>query len=98
MAAVHDLGFELGLEGLDLAEDGKAARRGAHLALKLVEDLMQPLSGGPEGRVVLSNAGIHVHGHSIACWTSSSSLMITNASDGHHKKCHELRDFLSWIA
>ncbi len=64
MAAVHDLGLELGFELLDLAEDGEAARRGAHLALELVEDLVQPLGGGPEGGVVLTNAGIHVHDRS----------------------------------
>jgi len=64
MAAVHDFGFELGLEGLDLTEDGEAARRSTHLALKLVEDFVQSLSSGPEGRVVLSNAGVHVHGGS----------------------------------
>jgi hypothetical protein len=64
VAAVHDLGFELGFEGLDLAEDGKAARGGAHLGLELVEDLVQPLGGGPESRVVLSNTRIHVHGRS----------------------------------
>jgi hypothetical protein len=63
-AAVHDLGFELGFQGLHLAEDGETARGGAHLALQLVEDLMEPLGGGPEGRVVLSNAGVHVHGSS----------------------------------
>jgi hypothetical protein len=64
MAAVHDFGFQLGLERLDLAEDGEAAGRGAHLALQLIEHFVQTLSRGPEGRVVLSNAGIHVHGGS----------------------------------
>jgi hypothetical protein len=53
-AAVHHLGFEFSLKGLDLTEDGETARRAAHLALKLVEDFVQPLGGGPEGRVVLS--------------------------------------------
>jgi hypothetical protein len=64
VAPVHDFGFEFSFKGLDLTEDSEAARGGAHLALELVEDFVQPLSGGPEGRVVLSNAGIHVHGRS----------------------------------
>jgi len=60
-AAVHHLGLELGFEGLDLAQDGEAAGGSADMALQLVEDLVQPLGGGPEGRVVLSNGGVHVH-------------------------------------
>jgi hypothetical protein len=64
VAAVHDFGFQLGLESLNLAEDGEATRRGAHLALQLIEHFVQTLCSGPEGRVVLSNAGIHVHGGS----------------------------------
>ena len=49
-AVVHHFGFER----LDLTEDGEATWRTAHLALELVEDFVQPLSSGPEGRVVLS--------------------------------------------
>ena len=64
-AAVHHFGFKFGFEGLDLTEYRKAARRAAHLALKLIENLMQPLGGGPERRVVLSRCGIHVHDGSV---------------------------------
>ena len=53
-AAVHHFGFKFGLEGLNLTKDGKAAGRAAHLALKLMEDFVQPLGRGPKGRVVLS--------------------------------------------
>jgi len=63
---VHHFGFEFGLKGLDLAEHGKAAGRAAHLALKLAEDLMQSLSGCPEGWVVPSRCGVHVHGGSVS--------------------------------
>jgi hypothetical protein len=62
---VHHFGFELGLEGLDLTEDGEAAGGAAHLALQLIEHFVQTLGGGPEGWVVLSNGGVHVHGGSV---------------------------------
>lgn len=65
VAAVHHFGFKFGFEGLHLAEDSQTTGRAAHLALQLVEDLVQPLSGGPEGRVVLLGCGIHVHGGSV---------------------------------
>jgi hypothetical protein len=65
-AAVHHFGFKLGLEGLDLAKDGKPTGRAAHLALKQVENLMQTLSSGPEGWVVLPCCGVHMHGGSIS--------------------------------
>jgi hypothetical protein len=51
---MHHFGFEFGFEGLDLAENGEPARRAAHLALQLAEDLVQALGSGPEGWVVLS--------------------------------------------
>lgn len=51
---VHHFGFEFGLEGLDLAEDGETAGGAAHLALQLAEDFVQALSGGPKSGVVLS--------------------------------------------
>jgi hypothetical protein len=51
---VHHFGFEFRFQGLHLAKDGEAAGGAAHLALQLAEDLVQALSGGPEGRVVLS--------------------------------------------
>jgi hypothetical protein len=53
-AAVHHFGFELSLQGLDLAEDGETARGAAHLTLELAEDFVQTLGGGPEGWIVLS--------------------------------------------
>lgn len=65
VAAVHHFSFQLCLKGLDLAKNGETAGRTAHLALKLVEDLVQPLGGGPEGWVVLSGGGVHVHGGSV---------------------------------
>jgi hypothetical protein len=74
---VHHFGFEFGFEGLDLAEHGQTARRAAHLVLKLVEDFVQPLSGGPEGWVVLSGGGVHVHGGSV-CFLD---IMIVIADD-----------------
>jgi hypothetical protein len=64
-AAVHHFGFKFGLESLDLAEHRKAAGRAAHLSLELIENLMQPLGGGPERRVVLSRCGIHMHDGSV---------------------------------
>jgi hypothetical protein len=64
-AAVHHFGFKFGLEGLDLAEHRKAAGGAAHLAFELIENLMQPLGGGPKRRVVLSRCGIHVHDGSV---------------------------------
>jgi hypothetical protein len=64
-AVVHHFGFQLGLERLDLAEHGETPGRAAHLALELVEDLMQPFGGGPESWVVLSRGGVHVHGGSV---------------------------------
>jgi DNA-binding transcriptional LysR family regulator len=64
-AAVHHFGFELGFKGLNLTEHGEAAGRAAHLVLELVEHFMQALSGGPEGGVVLSRCGVHVHGGSV---------------------------------
>ncbi len=66
MIAVHDLGLQLSLEVLDLTEDGQAAGRAAHLALELMEDLMQTLGSGPEGRVVLSGGGVQVHRGSMS--------------------------------
>ena len=54
MAAVHHFGFQFSLKGLDLAKHSETAGRTAHLALKQMEDLMQPLGSGPEGWVVLS--------------------------------------------
>jgi len=65
-ATVHHLGFEFGFKGLNLAEHGKAARRAAHLPLELVEHFMQTLGSGPEGWVVLSCCGVHVHGGSVS--------------------------------
>jgi hypothetical protein len=64
MAPVHHLGFQLGLKGLDLAEDCEAAGRTAHLALQLAEDLLQALGRGPEGGVLLAGGGVQVHGGS----------------------------------
>jgi hypothetical protein len=76
-AAVHHFGFELRLQSLDLAEHREAAGVAAHLALELAEDLMQPLSGGPKGGVVLLRGGVHVHGGSV-CFLD---IMIVIADD-----------------
>jgi len=62
---VHHFGFQLGLKGLHLAEHGETTGRAAHLVLKLVEDLVQALGGGPKGWVVLSRCGIHMHDGSV---------------------------------
>jgi hypothetical protein len=51
---MHHFGFQFGLEGLHLAEDGEATGGTAHLAFQLAEDFVQTLGGGPEGGVVLS--------------------------------------------
>jgi hypothetical protein len=72
---MHYLGFQLSLEGLDLAEHREAAGRAAHLALQQVEDLVQPLGSGPEGRVVLSGGSVQVHRGS----TSFLDIMIVFA-------------------
>jgi hypothetical protein len=58
---MHHLGLELGFKGLHLTKHGQAPGRAAHLALELVEHFVQPLSGGPEGWVVLPNR-FCVHG------------------------------------
>jgi hypothetical protein len=70
MAPVNHLSLQLSLKGLDLAEHREAAGRTTHLAFQLVEDLMQPLGSGPEGRILLSFGGVHVHGGSRASWTT----------------------------
>jgi hypothetical protein len=65
MAAVHHFRFQLSLEGLDLTEHRETTGRAAHLALKQMEDLVQTLGSGPEGRVMLSGGSVQVHGGSI---------------------------------
>jgi hypothetical protein len=63
---MHDFSLQFSFKGLHLAEHGQTARRTAHPALKLMEDLMQPLGSRPESRVVLSGCGIQDHGGSAS--------------------------------
>ena len=64
-APVQYLGFQLGLQGLDLTEHREAPRRTAQLVLQHAEDLLQPLGRGPEGRVFLSGGSVLVHAGSM---------------------------------
>jgi hypothetical protein len=61
LVAMHDFGFQLSFEGLDLTEHSQTSRRAAHLPFKQMEDFVQALGRGPESRVLLSGGSIQVH-------------------------------------
>jgi hypothetical protein len=58
---MHDFGFQLSFEGLDLTEHSQTLRRAAHLAFQEMEDFMEAFGRGPECGVLLSGGSIQVH-------------------------------------